>query len=157
MLPSGLVITVVAFAIALGLNRLSLQDRRWFMRLRRPAWLTFEWAIPLIWVLIFACGIVSATLTWNANPGTGQTWALMAGYLSVELAIMAYTPVMCRYRSLTIGTAIGGLGFVLGCLLTWQVGLVDRTAALWLLPYLLWSPIGTFVTWQMIRLNPESA
>lgn len=157
MLPSGLVITVVAFAIALGLNRLSLRDRRWFMQLRRPAWLTFEWAIPLIWLSIFAGGIVSATLTWNANPGTGQTWALMAGYLIVELAIMAYTPVMCRYRSLTIGTAIVRLGFVLGCFLTWQVGLVDRTAALWLLPYLLWSPIGTFVTWQMIRLNPESA
>ncbi len=154
MVPSWLVITVVVFAIALGLNRLSLRERRWFMQLRRPAWLTFEWAIPLMWLFIFACGIVSATLTWKANPGDGRTWALMVGYLGVELAIMAYTPVMCRYRSLTIGTAIGGLGFVLGCLLMWQVWLVDRRAALWLLPYLLWSPIGTFVTWQMISLNP---
>ncbi len=156
MLPSWLVITVVALAIALGLNRLSLGDRRWFMGLRRPDWLTFEWAIPLIWIFIFVCGIVSATLTWQANPGTGQTWALMAGYGIVELAIMAYTPVMCRYSSLTLGTAIGGVGFILGCILMGQVWLVDRRAALWLLPYLLWSPIGTLVTWQMIRLNPES-
>ncbi|MFN5195610.1 MAG: tryptophan-rich sensory protein, partial [Cyanobacteriota bacterium] len=26
-------------------------------------------------------------------------------------------------------------------------------AALLLLPYLLWSPVGTFVTWRMQRLN----
>jgi tryptophan-rich sensory protein len=26
-------------------------------------------------------------------------------------------------------------------------------AALLLLPYLLWSPVGTFVTWRMERLN----
>jgi tryptophan-rich sensory protein len=26
-----------------------------------------------------------------------------------------------------------------------------------LLPYLVWSPIGTYVTWQMIGLNPGNA
>jgi len=29
----------------------------------------------------------------------------------------------------------------------------SRNAALLLLPYLLWSPVGTLVTWQMQRLN----
>lgn len=26
-----------------------------------------------------------------------------------------------------------------------------------LMPYLLWSPIGTYVTWAMIPLNPDAA
>ncbi|MDY6803848.1 MAG: TspO protein, partial [Cyanobacteriota bacterium] len=26
-----------------------------------------------------------------------------------------------------------------------------------LLPYVLWSPIGTYTTWQMTSLNPEDA
>ncbi|MFN5562578.1 MAG: tryptophan-rich sensory protein, partial [Pseudanabaena sp.] len=27
----------------------------------------------------------------------------------------------------------------------------------WLLvPYLLWSPVGTYVTWVMVRLNPRN-
>jgi translocator protein len=30
---------------------------------------------------------------------------------------------------------------------------VSALAALLLVPYLLWSPVGTFVTWQMQRLN----
>ncbi|MDP5339611.1 MAG: TspO protein, partial [Nodularia sp. (in: cyanobacteria)] len=26
-----------------------------------------------------------------------------------------------------------------------------------LVPYLLWSPIGTYTTWKMISLNPQDA
>jgi tryptophan-rich sensory protein len=29
----------------------------------------------------------------------------------------------------------------------------SQAAALLLIPYLLWSPVGTLVTWQMQRLN----
>jgi len=40
----------------------------------------------------------------------------------------------------------------------WGVALVvllpqSRSAVLLLIPYLLWSPVGTLVTWQMQRLN----
>jgi translocator protein len=45
------------------------------------------------------------------------------------------------------------LGFILS-LVVWPV---SGWAVVLLLPYLLWSPIGTFVTWQMIRLNPGAA
>jgi tryptophan-rich sensory protein len=30
---------------------------------------------------------------------------------------------------------------------------ISRAAALLLVPYLLWSPVGTFVTYRMERLN----
>ena len=54
MIPSWLVIAVVTFIVPFGLNRLiSSRDFRWFKRLRRPEWLTFEWAIPIIWMTIF--------------------------------------------------------------------------------------------------------
>lgn len=35
-------------------------------------------------------------------------------------------------------------------ILVWQL---SAKAALLLVPYLLWSPVGTFVTWRMQRLN----
>jgi len=31
---------------------------------------------------------------------------------------------------------------------------VSQPAALLLLPYILWSPIGTYTTWAMMHLNP---
>lgn len=76
----------------------------------------------------------------------------MGFYLLQELLILAYTPATCKLRSLTVGTVIGAIGF--GLVLALMVVRVSTTAALLLLPYLLWSPIGTYVTWAMIRLKP---
>lgn len=78
----------------------------------------------------------------------------MAGYAGLELLIVSYTPIMCKLQNLRVGTAIGGAGFVIGLLLAWFVIQVDTTALLLLLPYLLWSPVGTLITWQMVQLNP---
>ncbi len=157
MLPSWLVIGIVTIAVALIFNRLSSQDIRWFNRLRRPRWLIFEKAIPAIWTFIFICGAWSAYIIWEADPGSRNTWFLMGFYLLVELAIIAYTPVMCKLKSLRVGTIIGGIGFILGFILALIVIRIAMWAFVLLLPYLLWSPIGTFVTWAMIRLNPSNA
>ncbi|MBW4553433.1 MAG: tryptophan-rich sensory protein [Aphanocapsa sp. GSE-SYN-MK-11-07L] len=153
-IPSWLPIAVVAVLLA-ALSNLSQtkRDFSWFRRLRRPRWLSFEWAIPFIWISILACAAWSAVLVWN----TAGDWWLMGCYVLLELLILAYTPVMCKLHSLRVGTLIGAIGFGWGCFLTLQVFQVSRLAAGLLVPYLLWSPIGTFVTWQMIRLNPREA
>ncbi len=152
MIPTWLTIGGITFLVALLSNRLqATPDFRWFLKQRRPQWLTFEWAIPLIWIFILSCGAFSAALVWDISHSGG----LMAGYLFLEMVILSYTLVMCRLRSLRIGTLIGGIGFLIGCLLAVAVWPVSSNAVSLLLPYLLWSPIGTFVTWQMIRLNPS--
>ena len=155
MIPAWLIIGTVAFFVAWLLNRLSPRDISWFNRLRRPPWLTFEWAIPWIWISIFICGAISAILLWQTAPNESRTWTLMAGYLLLEVMIMAYTPVMCKLRSLKVGTIIGATGFFIGLVLTIFVFPVSEIAGKFLIPYLLWSPIGTYVTWAMIPLNPR--
>jgi benzodiazapine receptor len=157
MISSGLIIAIVAVLIFFVLNRLSTRERNWFNNLYRPRWLTFEWAIPLIWIGIFICGAWSANIVWNNQPESYKTWLFMSGYLLLEVLILAYTPVMCKLRSLRVGTIIGAIGFFWGLFLAIQVFSVSKLAVKLLLPYLLWSPIGTYVTWQMIRLNPRDA
>ena len=141
-------ILVVMVAVALALNP-SREDFAWFLRLRRPAWLVFEAAIPLIWIAIYACFYVSALLCWFSSA----SWPLMGAYLALLLLVQSYTLVICRRRSLRAGTAIGFAGWVWGLALT--VAVAPLGPAIWLLlvPFLLWSPVGTFVTWQMQRLN----
>jgi tryptophan-rich sensory protein len=78
-------------------------------------------------------------------------------YLLLEIAIVAYTPGMCKFRSLRVGTAIGATGFVIGLIAFSIVLPISLRAALLLIPYLLWSPIGTYVTWQMTQLNRMDA
>ena len=154
MIVTGLLITAAAIAIGFGLNKIIAADQRWFFQLRRPNWLTFEQIIPVVWISIFICGIISANYVWHADPHGFRTWLLMAGYGVLEAVILAYTPVMCKTRSLTIGTIIGAAGFVVGLILALFVLPVSRLSAGLLLPFLLWSPIGTYITWEMIWLNP---
>lgn len=145
---AALLILLVMGAVATGLNP-SREQFAWFMALRRPAWLRFEGLIPPIWIAIYGCFYASALLSWNAS----SSWALMGGYLGLLLLVQGYTWLICRSRRLANGTAIGCAGWGWGLVLALGVLERSRPAALLLLPFLLWSPVGTFITWQMQRLN----
>lgn len=157
MIRSWMVIGGVAILVALAANLITPSDRKWFQRLQRPRWLTFEGAIPIIWTVIFICGGWSAYIVWEKNPNTNSTWIFMGLYLLLEIVTIAYTPVMFRMRSLKVGTVIGGAGLIISIILAIAVFTVSGWATLLLVPYLLWSPIGTYTTWQMQHLNPQDA
>ena len=145
---AALLILLVMTLITLGVKP-GPQDFRWFLMLRRPAWLNFERWIPLIWLLIYSCFYASALLCWT----TSGRWDLQLGYGGLLLLVQSYTLVICRTRRIRNGTLIGLLGWVWGLALAVVVAPLSAGAWLLLLPYLLWSPIGTLVTWQMQRLN----
>jgi len=158
MIKSWMVIGGIALLLAiLGSSILHPKGVQWFNRLRRPQWLTFEKLIPLIWTFVLTCGVWSAVQVWEQDPGSTKTWTLMAGYLLLELAILAYSPALLIGRSLKLGTIVGAVGFVIGLILAIAVLNVTDSAALLLLPFLLWSPIGTDTTWVMLQLNPTEA
>jgi tryptophan-rich sensory protein len=157
MIQPWMTIAAVTFLVALGGFLIRPRDLRWGKRLDRPNWLFFEPAIPLIWTLTFICGATSALIVWQQNPGTAKNWLLMAIYLLVEVVTVAYIPATLRSRSLTVGTVLGAIGFLCGLGLALTVWSSSYTAALLLLPYLIWSPVGTYTTRQMIDLNPDAA
>jgi translocator protein len=66
---------------------------------------------------------------------------------------MAYNPVMAWFKSLKSGVWVGGMGFGFGLVLAILVAKNSMWATLLLVPYLLWSPIGTYVTWVMAKIN----
>jgi tryptophan-rich sensory protein len=77
----------------------------------------------------------------------------MAGYLLLMVLVQSYTWLICRTRRLANGAVVGLAGWLWGVALTVVVAAPSQPAALLLIPYLLWSPVGTLVTWQMQRLN----
>ncbi|HEY9901415.1 MAG TPA: TspO/MBR family protein [Candidatus Sericytochromatia bacterium] len=152
MIKSWMAIGAVTLLVALGGGLITPNDARWFKRLQRPRWLTFEVAIPFIWTVVFICGAWSAYVVWERQ----KSWWLMGFYLLVELVTIAYNPAMFRLRSLKIGTILGGIGAVLGIILAVVVLPISIWASLLLLPYVIWSPIGTYTTWEMMKLNPDA-
>ena len=77
----------------------------------------------------------------------------MSGYLLLLLLVQSYTWLICRTRRLANGTGVGLAGWLWGVALSVLVLRVSQPAVFLLIPYLLWSPVGTLVTWQMQRLN----
>jgi tryptophan-rich sensory protein len=147
-MTAALLILLAMAAVVVALNP-GREDFAVFLRLRRPAWLSFEPLIPFIWMAIYACFYASALLSWNGSRSAG----LMAGYLGLLVLVQSYTWVICRTRNLANGTAVGFAGWVWGVALAVLVAPYSRPGWLLLIPYLLWSPVGTFVTWRMQRLN----
>ena len=156
-MQSWMVIGAVTFLIAVGSFFITPRDIKWFAQLSRPRWLVFEPLIPLIWTVVFISGAASASIVWEKNPGGLISWLLMGLYLLLEIITVAYIPLMLRFRSLKTGEFFGAAGVVLGVLLTLCVLPISGLAALFLIPYLVWSPIGTYTTDELIQLNPEDA
>jgi translocator protein len=157
MVESWIVIGAVTFFIALGSFFITPGDVKWFAMLSRPQWLIFEPLIPLIWTVIFVCGAASANIVWQKNPGSAITWLLMGLYLLLEIITVAYIPLMLRLRSLELGEKIGLGGLILSVVLLICVFPISWVAALLLVPYLVWSPVGTYTTDELRQLNPEDA
>jgi tryptophan-rich sensory protein len=154
MIKSWLIIPLISVVIIFSINRLNTSEGyRWFNRLIRPRWLKIESLIPLIWTVILISGNWSAYVVWETEPNTLKTWWLMGLYLVVEILIMLYTPVMFFFRSLVVGTIIGGVGCIFGWVLGYLIWPISPLAFGLLLPYLIWSPIGTYVTWEMDKIN----
>jgi tryptophan-rich sensory protein len=153
-----MVIAAVTFVLSLGGGLITPNDIKWFKRLQRPRWLNFFVPIiPLIWTVVFICGAWSAYVVWESDPGSTRTWILMGLYVLLEVVTVAYQPLSLRLRSLKVGTIVGGIGATLGIILALVVLSVSIWASVLLLPYVIWSPIGTYATWELMRLNPESA
>lgn len=157
MISSGVIIGAITFLIAIGSFLIKPRDVKWFAHLSRPQWLVFEPFIPLIWTVIFVCGAISANIIWQHNPGSLVTWLLMGLYLFVEIITVAYIPLMLRLRSLKAGETIGLVGMISAVILALCVLPISGLATILLIPYLLWSPIGTFTTDELKHLNPEDA
>lgn len=156
MLKPWMIIGGITLLVALGSSWIRPRDVSWSKHLERPRWLFFEPAIPFIWTIIFASGAWSAVLVWEKDPGSLKTWLLMGFYLLVEIITVAYIPATLRLHSLEVGTVLGWLGVILGVLLTVVVFPISREAGFLLLPYVIWSPIGSYTTRQMIDLNPDA-
>jgi benzodiazapine receptor len=157
MIPSWIIIGAVTFFVALGSFFITPRDVKWFANLSRPRWLVFEPLIPVIWTVIFICGAASAYIVWEKNPGSPITWVLMALYLLVEIITVAYIPIMLRFRSLKAGEVLGLVGLISGIVLAICVLPISLIAVLLLVPYLVWTPIGTYTTDELKELNPLDA
>jgi len=150
------IITAISAAIFFGGSLLTSLRDPWFQNLLRPNWLTFEFLIPIIWLVIWVCATVSAILVWEKTPHRDRPWLLMGLYAALALLTSLYSPVVVELKTLVGGLIVGGTATLIAYVLAVLVRPISQKASWLLLPYLLWGPIGTYLTWVLMQLNPSA-
>ena len=146
------IITIISTAILVVGNLLSSLQNTWFQNLIRPDWLTFEFLIPFIWIFIWICTTISAIIVWEKSVKRDAKLFIIL-YALVAILTAVYSPIVVEFRSLIGGLIVGGLATLIVYILAFSVRKISTKASLLLLPYLLWGPIGTYITWILINLN----
>lgn len=145
------IIVGISTAILVAGNFLSSLQDPWFQNLTRPTWLTFEFLIPFIWAIIWVCATISAIIIWE-NTSRQQRSVCMVLYGLIAILTASYSPVVVEFKSLIGGLVVGGAATLLVYILAATVRNSLLAVGL-LVPYLIWGPIGTYLTWVLINLN----
>jgi tryptophan-rich sensory protein len=138
----------VSLSSAALLTRSPVQQH-WFIRLRRPLWLVHEKQIPLFGLAIDVCLVISAWLAWRSTTN----WALMVAYLALWLVVQGRIRLICATRRLAYGSCCALIADMGSAALGGAVFSRSLSAALLLLPLLLWSPLDVVISRQMVRLH----
>jgi translocator protein len=152
-MKSWLIICFVAYCIAFSSLILTPKKAKWLLELSRPKWLIFKPAIPVIWIIIISFCAASANIVWQTNPGILTTWLLMCLYLIMGILVAAYVPATHKLQNLRVGAKIGLACVIFGLILLLSILPVSRVAALLLIPFFIWNPIGTEYTEDLIHLD----
>jgi translocator protein len=125
----------------------------WYHALKQPPWAPPEVAFGVIWTLIFSLTAIAATIGWRAAPNRPAAEAMVGlfalnGFLNILWSFLFFKlhrPDWAQIEVIFLWFSI------LALILTLRR--YSRTAALLLLPYLLWVSIAALLNHEVVKLN----
>lgn len=123
---------------------------QWYAGLRKPGWKPPDWAVPLVWGVLYPMILLAGWLVWR-RVGWG---AEMAAWTVQMVLNLAWPAVFMGLRSLGGAVALAALLWlsILACVvLFWPV---SAWAAGLMLPYLLWVGFAVALAEAIRRRNP---
>lgn len=152
----------MAFAIFVGLVFLAatsggaFRPGEWYRGLAKPPWQPPGWLFGPIWAVLYAMIATAGWLVWEAGSGPALIIAMTAW--GVQLALnAAWSGVFFGLRRVR-SALLTMIAMWLAILATIAAFLpISTTAALLLLPYLVWVSFAGAVNAAILRRNPAYA
>ncbi|MCU0837414.1 MAG: tryptophan-rich sensory protein [Rhodospirillales bacterium] len=147
-----LVAAIVTFAVA-ALGSALTDIGPWYYALKKPSWQPPDWLFPVGWTIIFTLTATAAVLSWRAAYGTPlSAWIVVLfafnGVLNALWSALFFR--LQRPDWALIEVVLLWLSIVALIAVT---ALVSRTAAVLLLPYLLWVTFASALNTAVVRMN----
>lgn len=152
----------MAFAIFVGLVFLAatsggaFRPGEWYRGLAKPPWQPPGWLFGPVWAVLYAMIATAGWLVWEAGSGAALILAMTAW--GVQLALnAAWSGVFFGLRRVR-SALLTMIAMWLAILATIAAFLpISTTAALLLLPYLVWVSFAGAVNAAILRRNPAYA
>jgi translocator protein len=153
---SWLAPVIVAAAAALlvaGAGMTMTELGPWYKSLKQPDWAPPDWAFGIIWTVIFALTAGAAVSGWRGAPSQRAAETLVGlfafnGFLNLLWSFLFFK--MHRPDWAVIEVGLLWLSILLLIIVTVRYA---KTAALLLLPYLIWVGVAAALNYQVVMLN----
>lgn len=142
---------LVAFAVAAIGAVASVDAAEFYAQLRKPSWAPPAWVFAPVWSVLYALMGVAAWLVWRLPGSKGVALGLFAAQLMAN-ALWSWLFFAWHQGALAAVEVLVLLALIVATIVAfWRA---SHTAALLLVPYLLWVGFASLLTWTIWRSNP---
>ncbi len=125
----------------------------WYRGLEKSALNPPDWAFAPAWTIIYALAVLSATLGWRATrTSRDRAWLISLFFFNAVLNI-AWSGIFFTLRRPDWALAEVGMLWLSVAILIGFLVRFSRTAALLLLPYLIWVGFAAWLNYRVVVLN----
>lgn len=127
----------------------------WFDALTKPSTYPAPGVFPIVWTVLYVMIGFAAAIVAAARGARGRGKALTV--FAVQLVLnLVWSPVFFGYHQITGALVVIVLLDIAVVATILLFGKVRSSAALLLVPYLLWCLFATVLTWQIREANPSA-
>ncbi len=125
----------------------------WYESLVQPRWAPPAGAYGIAWTLIYAINVIALVTAWRAMPSGRESEGLIAlwatnGFLNILWSLLFFRlqrPDWALVEVVFLWLSVGAL-----IVYTWRRSM---TAAMLVIPYLLWVTFAGYLNMMIVRLN----
>ena len=148
------VLAAAGAAVGVGLLGMLTTDLGpWYLHLRKPAWQPPDWLFGPVWTLIFALAALSFISYWRRLATRNDRLEVIASFLVNAFLNVLWSLLFFRFKR--PDWSLYEVAFLWTSIVV-MIVLVKRSstsAAVLLLPYLVWVTFATVLNLKIVQLN----
>ena len=126
----------------------------WYPTLVKPSFTPPGFYVGLIWIVLFTLMSISLFLIWRETPSNLAARIALYFFAAQLIVNVLWSVAFFGMQSPIGGLVVIGFLWVLILITIIRFWPINRTAALLLIPYIIWVSIAAFLNYSIWRLNP---
>jgi len=149
-----LAVAICEIAGAIGSLFTAPAIQTWYAGLKKPVLAPPNWVFAPVWITLYLLMGISLFIVWNAGLGKTTVRKSIAIF-SIQLVLnVLWSYLFFGLRSPLLGLAgIMAMWFMI-VLTVVSFSRISKTAALVLIPYLIWVSFASYLNYSILTLNP---